>query len=102
MMSPEHWKEVAETNELEFLLASRYCMEIDLTQVSEELIARTSYHTLHYIKFQSYIKKNAIRQTASIISEFKKQEFTLRFKTTFAIHDLLFLNRYTLFCLSLF
>lgn len=76
MMAKEYWKEV--TNDVELLLAARFGMEMDMNKIPEEMWYRSSFHTQQYIKFQQYVRKNALKDAAKLIAEFQSDTFTLR------------------------
>lgn len=92
MMPEWAWELVEKRNKLEFLLAVRYGMEFDLTLINENLLNRLSFHTMKYVEFQYYLKKHALKEIAVLMAEFESKNFSVRFKTTFSILDLVFLK----------
>ena len=92
MMPKWAWELVEKRNKLEFLLAVRYGMEFDINLINEDLLLRPSFHTDLYVKFQYYLKKHALKEVAVLMAEFESKNFSLRFKSTFSILDLVFLK----------
>lgn len=90
MMLPEHWEKV--TNQIELLMAVRFGMEFDMNKFGDNIIYQSSFHTQMYIKFHNYLNKHAMKDVAKIVAEFQQTAFTMRFKSTFAIHELAFLK----------
>lgn len=92
MMPKWAWELVEKRNKLEFLLAVRYGMEFDLNQINENLLSRTSFHTIKYVEFQYYLKKHGLKEVAVLMAEFESKNFTIRFKSSFSVLDLVFLK----------
>lgn len=92
MMPKWAWELVEKRNKLEFLLAVRYGMEFDLNQINEDLLYRPSFHTFKYVEFQYYLKKHGLKEVAVLMAEFESKNFSIRFKSSFSILDLVFLK----------
>lgn len=92
MMPQSAWDEVLNKNKLEFLLAIRFGMQYDLNLINESILLNSSFHTDLYVKFQYFIKKHALKDMAVLMGEFQSQVFLTRFKTTFAVQDLVSLK----------
>ncbi|MCJ0829144.1 hypothetical protein MN869_11895 [Acinetobacter sp. NIPH1876] len=92
MMPQWAWELVEKRNKLEFLLAVRYGMEFDLNQINDALLHRPSFHTVKYVEFQYYLKKHALKEIAVLMAEFESKNFSIRFKTSFSVLDLVSLK----------
>lgn len=92
MMSKNTWEFLAQKNKLEFLIAVRFCMQFDINKINEDLLYNLSFHTDMYVKFLYYLRKHAEKEVVVAMAEFQSQAFSLRFKNTFAIGDLLSLK----------
>lgn len=90
-MSNGRWARVK--NDLELLLALRYGFENDLNKLGDDMMFKSSFNTMMYIKFQAYVRKHAMKEAVEVVAEFQKTTFSLRLKTAFSPTDaLLFLG----------
>ncbi|MDV2440383.1 hypothetical protein QR665_13000 [Acinetobacter gerneri] len=92
MMPLWAWDYVLKKNKLEYLMAIRYGLEFDLTMINSNELHRPAFHTLMYVNFQYYLKKHAMKEMSIVVAEFEKTAFSTRFKSTFAVKDLLSLK----------
>lgn len=76
MMRDEYWDEVS--NSMEVLLAARYCMEIDMNKLGENMIYRAQTHTRYYIYFQEYVRKHIQKEAIALINDIQNDVFSLR------------------------
>ncbi|MDO7540441.1 RHS repeat-associated core domain-containing protein [Acinetobacter nosocomialis] len=57
-MNQFQWKELAETNSIEFYYAVKFGMETDTSMLADSIKYRAEYNTMKYLEFNDYLQKN--------------------------------------------
>lgn len=57
-MNQLEWKELAETNTIEFYYAVKFGMETDTSILADSIKYRGEYNTMKYLEFNDYLQKN--------------------------------------------
>lgn len=57
-MNQFQWKELAETNSIEFYYAVKFGMETDTSILADSIKYRDEYNTMKYLEFNDYLQKN--------------------------------------------
>lgn len=88
-MSPEHWAEVEKINGLEFRLALKFGLENDIRAYGPHMIDRLSFHSMMYINFGEFVRKNAQREVSKLVAEFQSSTFKARTISVFSLSKIL-------------
>ncbi len=88
-MSPEQWAEVEKINGLEFRLALKFGLENDIRAYGPHMIDRLSFHTMMYINFDEFVRKNAQREVSKLVAEFQSSTFKARTTSVFSLAKIL-------------
>lgn len=88
-MSPEQWAEVEAKNGLEFRLALKFGLENDIRAYGPHMIDRLSFHTMMYINFGEFVRKNAQREVSKLVAEFQSSTFKARTTSVFSLAKIL-------------
>ncbi len=88
-MSPEQWAEVEKINGLEFRLALKFGLENDIRVYGPHMIDRLSFHTMMYINFGEFVRKNAQREVSKLVAEFQSSTFKARTTSVFSLAKIL-------------
>lgn len=88
-MSPEQWAEVEAKNGLEFRLALKFGLENDIRAYGPHMIDRLSFHTMMYINFGEFVRKNAMKEVAKLVAEFQSSTFKARTTSIFSLSKIL-------------
>jgi hypothetical protein len=88
-MSPEQWAEVEAKNGLEFRLALKFGLENDMRFYSDALTSRLSFHTMMYIKFAEYVRRNSLNEVKKLVTEFQSATFKARTTSIFSAANIM-------------
>ena len=88
-MSPEQWAEVEKINGLEFRLALKFGLENDIRAYGPHMIDRLSFHTMMYINFGEFVRKNSQREVSKLVAEFQSSTFKARTISVFSLSKIL-------------